>query len=64
MLILFEFLVHGLECMTLMTKRRGSQGDEVVVDEGESSGRRREFDNNLRDREKFNVRGRERNRDI
>ena len=35
--VVFEFLVHGLECVTSMTKRRGCGGDEAVVDEGENS---------------------------
>ena len=58
LLVLFEFFVHMLECMTSMMKKKGRRGD-AVVDEGESSGRQRELSNNLR-KEEFDVGGRKR----
>ena len=50
LLVLFEFLVLGVECVTLKTKRRGPGGDEAIVDEDKSSGRWQKLNNNLRER--------------
>ena len=55
--------MHGFECVMSMTKKRDREDNDAVVDEGESSGRRRELDNNLRE-EEFDVGVREGNKYI